>query len=268
VSSRRGATGQLLPEYFYAWIGLRLAQGYGRDRCAAEAPGRPGRGPAAGRPGRRCTATCSRPSFTVNRTDVIRSRVQQAIRPEAVALSLFGAGRGAGHAGAGGTRPGPDDQPVGTRYRGAADPGARPAPRPRWAAALPGLIRGPSAAWRWPWRGRGRGCHRWRRSVRCASLIRIAGSPPTGSSSGGGCGRVLPGPARAAGGAGGPVGPAAWKAGAGVGSSAVARAAAARRAAGRPRFVGTRKRVRARIRRAGRSGAFGTARLGRRASSR
>ena len=31
------------------------------------------------------------PSFTVNRTDVIRSQVQQAIRPEAVALSVFGA---------------------------------------------------------------------------------------------------------------------------------------------------------------------------------
>ena len=31
------------------------------------------------------------PSFTVNRTDVIRNQVQQAIRPEAVALSVFGA---------------------------------------------------------------------------------------------------------------------------------------------------------------------------------
>src|SRR5205814_8428575 len=31
------------------------------------------------------------PSFTVNRTDVIRNHVQQAIRPEAVALSVFGA---------------------------------------------------------------------------------------------------------------------------------------------------------------------------------
>ena len=30
------------------------------------------------------------PTFTVNRTDVIRSQVQQAIRPEAVALSVFG----------------------------------------------------------------------------------------------------------------------------------------------------------------------------------
>ena len=33
----------------------------------------------------------SPPSFTVNRTDVIRGQVQQAIRPEAVALSVFGA---------------------------------------------------------------------------------------------------------------------------------------------------------------------------------
>ena len=37
-----------------------------------------GRGPAAAGPGRRCTATCPRPRSAVNRTDVIRSRVQQA----------------------------------------------------------------------------------------------------------------------------------------------------------------------------------------------
>jgi len=85
-----GATRQLLPEYFYAWIGLRLAQGTAGtadlqkhlatlsqdlQRQARQALHR----------------NVSPPSFTVNRTDVIRNHVQQAITPEAVALSVFGA---------------------------------------------------------------------------------------------------------------------------------------------------------------------------------
>src|SRR6202035_5716458 len=85
-----GATRQLLPEYFYAWIGLRLAQGTAGTGAL-----------------QKHLATLSQdlqrqarqalhrnvppPSFTVNRTDVIRNHVQQAIRPEAVALSVFGA---------------------------------------------------------------------------------------------------------------------------------------------------------------------------------
>src|SRR6266702_5188315 len=85
-----GATRQLLPEYLYAWIGLRLVRGtagtgdlqkhlatLGQDlqRQVRQAVHR----------------DVPPPSFTVNRTDVIRNQVQQAIRPEAVALSMFGA---------------------------------------------------------------------------------------------------------------------------------------------------------------------------------
>ena len=85
-----GATRQLLAEYFYAWIGLRLARGTAGtadlqknlatlsqdlQRQARQAVHR----------------NVSPPSFTVNRTDVIHNKVQQAIRPETVALSVFGA---------------------------------------------------------------------------------------------------------------------------------------------------------------------------------
>ena len=85
-----GATRQLLPEYFYAWIGLRLAQGTAgtgelQKHLAALAVD-------LQRQARQAVHhDVTPPSFTVNRTDVIRSRVQQAIRPEAVALSMFGA---------------------------------------------------------------------------------------------------------------------------------------------------------------------------------
>ena len=85
-----GATRQLLPEYFYAWIGLRLAQGTAgtgalQKHLAALAADLQRQARQA------LHRDVPPPSFTVNRTDVIRSRVQQAIRPEAVALSLFGA---------------------------------------------------------------------------------------------------------------------------------------------------------------------------------
>jgi FtsX-like permease family len=85
-----GATRQLLPEYFYAWIGLRLAGGTAgtgdlQKHLAALAADLQ----------RQARQVLHRdvppPSFTVNRTDVIRNRVEQAIRPEAVALSVFGA---------------------------------------------------------------------------------------------------------------------------------------------------------------------------------
>ena len=85
-----GATRQLLSAYYYAWIGLRLAPG------------------TAGIPGlqRQLSSLSDRlekqeeqltgqkeagPVFSINRTDVIHHQVQQAIMPEAVALSLFGA---------------------------------------------------------------------------------------------------------------------------------------------------------------------------------
>ena len=85
-----GATRQLLPEYFYAWIGLRLAQGTAgtgalQKHLATLAADLQRQARQA------LHHDVPPPSFTVNRTDVIRSRVQQAIRPEAVALSVFGA---------------------------------------------------------------------------------------------------------------------------------------------------------------------------------
>ena len=85
-----GATRQLLPEYFYAWIGLRLAQGTAgtgdlQQHLAVLAVD-------LHRQARQAVHhDVTPPSFTVNRTDVIRNQVQQAIRPEAVALSVFGA---------------------------------------------------------------------------------------------------------------------------------------------------------------------------------
>lgn len=85
-----GATRQLLPEYFYAWIGLRLAQG-----TAGTADLQKHLATLSQDLQRQARQALHRnvppPSFTVNRTDVIRSHVQQAIRPEAVALSVFGA---------------------------------------------------------------------------------------------------------------------------------------------------------------------------------
>jgi len=85
-----GATRQLLSAYSYAWIGLRLTRG------------------AAGIPDLQqqlsvLSANLQRqekqstgqnedgPIFTINRTDVVHNQVQQAIMPEAVALSGFGA---------------------------------------------------------------------------------------------------------------------------------------------------------------------------------
>jgi putative ABC transport system permease protein len=85
-----GATRQLLAEYFYAWIGLRLARGTAgipelqRQLSALAAD--------LQRQEQRATHNnVSAPTFSVNRSDVIRGQVQQAIRPEAVALSVFGA---------------------------------------------------------------------------------------------------------------------------------------------------------------------------------
>jgi len=85
-----GATRQLLPEYFYAWIGLRLARGTAgtgelQKHLAALAED-------LQRQEQQAThRNVSAPTFSINRSDVIRGQVQQAIRPEAVALSVFGA---------------------------------------------------------------------------------------------------------------------------------------------------------------------------------
>ncbi len=84
-----GATRQVLSAYYYAWIGLRLAHGTAgipdlqrqlsalSDRLEQQFEQRTGQ-------------KVSGPVFTINRTDVIHNQVQQAIMPEAVALSLFG----------------------------------------------------------------------------------------------------------------------------------------------------------------------------------
>jgi ABC-type lipoprotein release transport system permease subunit len=85
-----GATRQLLPEYFYAWIGLRLARGTaGIGELQQELSAL-----AADLQRQEQQAThrnVSAPTFSINRSDVIRNQVQQAIRPETVALSVFGA---------------------------------------------------------------------------------------------------------------------------------------------------------------------------------
>ena len=85
-----GATRQLLPEYVYAWIGLRLARG------AAGIPDLQRQLSALAtdiqRQAKQSTGqNAAGPLFSINRSDVIHKQVQQAITPEAVALSVFGA---------------------------------------------------------------------------------------------------------------------------------------------------------------------------------
>ncbi len=85
-----GATRQVLAEYFYAWVGLRLARG------AAGIPELQHQlATLAGKLQRQENQAThhggSGLSFTVSRSDVIHNQVQQAIRPEAIALNVFGA---------------------------------------------------------------------------------------------------------------------------------------------------------------------------------
>lgn len=85
-----GATRQLLPEYGYTVVGLRLAKGPAgipalQDHLTdlarrLEQQARRG----AGR-------ELPPLSFDINRADVIHGQVQQAIRPQAIALTIFGA---------------------------------------------------------------------------------------------------------------------------------------------------------------------------------
>ena len=84
-----GATRQLLAGYYYAWIGLRLADGtagiglqrqlatlaYRLEQQVRQETGQDAKGLL----------------FGVNRNDVIRGQVRQAIAPEVIALSVFGA---------------------------------------------------------------------------------------------------------------------------------------------------------------------------------
>jgi hypothetical protein len=84
------ATRQLLDYFQYAWVGVRLDDGAAgiprlQQRVAALASsvrGQVFRATHQQQPGL---------TFDVSRSDVIRSQVQQAIRPQAVALEVFGA---------------------------------------------------------------------------------------------------------------------------------------------------------------------------------
>jgi ABC-type lipoprotein release transport system permease subunit len=84
-----GATRQVLSAYFYAWIGLRLADGTaGIPRLQQQLSA------LASRLERQINAATGQKgddlSFTINRTDVVENQVRQAITPEVIALTLFG----------------------------------------------------------------------------------------------------------------------------------------------------------------------------------
>ena len=119
-----GATRQLLAEYYYAWIGLRLADG------------------TAGIPRLQRQLTKLATSleqqvkqetgqnandlyFGINRTDVTRNQVRQAIGPEVIALSAFGAIAAVAMLV---LRPGPRaaGEQAGDGQHGAASPGGHP----------------------------------------------------------------------------------------------------------------------------------------------
>ena len=83
-----GATRALLAEYQYGTVGLRLAGG------AAGIPALEGRVDDLARKIQRQEAARRRqpaitPFFAIDRTDVVHSEVQQAIRPESIALIIF-----------------------------------------------------------------------------------------------------------------------------------------------------------------------------------
>jgi hypothetical protein len=85
-----GATRQLLSAYFYAWIGLRLADGVaGIPRLQGQLSA------LADRLERQINTETGQKgddlSFSINRTDVVERQVQQAIMPEVIALTVFGA---------------------------------------------------------------------------------------------------------------------------------------------------------------------------------
>jgi putative ABC transport system permease protein len=84
------ATRQLLDYYQFAWVGVQL------DRGRAGIPGLQSRLAALASSVRQQVLRDTHQkqpglTFAISRSDVIRSQVQQAIRPQAVALSVFGA---------------------------------------------------------------------------------------------------------------------------------------------------------------------------------
>jgi ABC-type lipoprotein release transport system permease subunit len=85
-----GATRQLLAYYEYAWVNVRLAAG---DSGIPALQGELTR--LAARLGQQIAVTTHHKvaglSFNIGRTDVIRAQVRQAIRPQVVALTVFGA---------------------------------------------------------------------------------------------------------------------------------------------------------------------------------
>ncbi len=83
-----GATRQVLPEYGFAWVAVRLANGAaGIPALQKELAGL---ARSMQRRETRLTGRPSRLSVDINRPDVTRHQVQQSIRPEAIALTVFG----------------------------------------------------------------------------------------------------------------------------------------------------------------------------------
>ncbi len=80
-----GATRQLLAEYTYAWVGLRLAGGLA-GIPALEAHLSRLAVTLQRQQEARTHRAAVQPSFAINQTDVVHRQVQQAIRPETVAL--------------------------------------------------------------------------------------------------------------------------------------------------------------------------------------
>ncbi|MGI8447146.1 MAG: FtsX-like permease family protein [Streptosporangiaceae bacterium] len=82
-----GATRQLLADYVYAWVGLRL------DNGAAGIPALQHHlaelASALQQEGLKAHHQITGLSFPINRPDVVHSQVQQSIRPEGIALSVF-----------------------------------------------------------------------------------------------------------------------------------------------------------------------------------
>jgi hypothetical protein len=82
-----GATRQLLADYLYAWVGLRL------DNGAAGIPALQHHlaelASTLQQEGLKTHHAITGLSFSINRPDVVHSQVQQSIRPEGIALSVF-----------------------------------------------------------------------------------------------------------------------------------------------------------------------------------
>lgn len=173
------ATQQVLASYNFAWVGLRLDHGSaGIPALQRELAG------LAARVETKVKAAIGQPlsglSFNVRNAALTRGEVQQSIRPQAVALTVFGAitalailvlvGQSLAQLV---SRSRPD-----LAVAVALGAGRRQA---ALTASLPGaaaIVAGSSSRWR----ARSR-CPRWRPSARCATLTRPAEPRPTGWSS-------------------------------------------------------------------------------------